>query len=183
MKPPAQRPQSSWADMLAGQVDGEITRLSACFASVSTAAVTQPDLANCLGLSHPYSSTYDEDLFSNRLLAQGLYADQLQRWFELFPAESFLIWVSEDFKNEGAAHMKDLVQWLGLDVQLLDPKLLDANTKMKNVHGRKYWGKADVEVIMRMQRFFHLHNQRLFHMLEAKGFGAVAARMRQLWAY
>lgn len=168
--------------MLAAQVDGEITRLSACFAAVGAAPITQPDLANCLGLTHPYSSSYDEDLFSNRLLAQGLYAEQLQRWFALFPAESFLIWVSEDFKSDTPAHMQDLVRWLGLDMQLLDPNLLDPSTKLKSVHARRYEGHANAEVVARMRRFFEPHNTWLFELLDAKGFGAVAARLRQVWS-
>lgn len=181
-KPASERPKASWSDMLAAQVDGEITRLSACFAAVGAAPITQPDLANCLGLTHPYSSSYDEDLFSNRLLAQGLYAEQLQRWFALFPAKSFLIWVSEDFRSDTPAHMQDLVRWLGLDMQLLDPKLLDPSTKMKSVHARRYEGHANAEVVARMRRFFEPHNARLFELLDAKGFGAVAARLRQVWS-
>lgn len=180
-KDPAERPKTTWSEMLAAQVDGEVIRLSACYASVGPGPVTLPDLASCLGLSHPYTSTYDADLFANRLLAQGLYADQLQQWFELFPAESFLIWVSEDFKSDPAAHMQQLVRWLGLDVQLLDHRLREPGRKLKPVHGRHYDGAANAEIVARMRRFFEPHNRRLFDMLEAKGFGAVAARMRQVW--
>jgi hypothetical protein len=180
-KPPAERPKLNWSNMLAAQIDGEIIRLSACFAAVSPEPVTQQDFASCLGVTHPYSSTYDEDLFANRLLAQGLYADQLQRWFELFPAESFLIWVSEDFKSDSPAHMRDLVQWLGLDTQLLHPKLLDPATKLKIVHSRHYEGRPNEEVLARMRRFFKPHNARLYALLETKGFGAVATRLRQAW--
>lgn len=172
---------SSWSDTLALQVDGEIARLTACYASVGTAPAQHPELASCLGLPHPCSKRYDEALFANRLLAQGLYADQLQRWFQLFPAESFLIWVSEDFKSDPATHMTQLVQWLGLDMDLLDPKLRVAGSKLKSVHGRRYEGSADAEVVARMRRFFEPHNRRLFELLEAKGFGAVAARMRKVW--
>jgi hypothetical protein len=178
---PKGAPKASWSDMLAAQVDGEITRLSVCNAAVGYGPITQPDLAECLGLSHPYSETYDMDLFANRLLAQGMYADELQRWFELFPAESFLIWVSEDFKSDPATHMQHLVAWLGLDPELLDPKLRNASAKLKPVHSRNYDGSPKAEVVARMRHFFEPHNKRLFDMLDAKGFGAVAARMRQVW--
>jgi hypothetical protein len=38
-----------------------------------------------------------------------------------------------------------------------------------------------VEVVPRRWRLFEPHNRRLFETLEAEGFGAVAARMRQVW--
>lgn len=75
-----------------------------------------------------------------------------------------------------------MVRWLGLDMQQLDPKLLDPSTKLKSVHARRYKGHANAEVVARMRRFFEPHNMRLFELLDAKGFGAVAARLRQVWA-
>jgi len=173
--------QASWSETLAAQVDGEIARLSACYDTVGALLTKQPELSSCLQLQTPFSKGYDEALFANRLLAQGLYADSLQRWFGLFPAESFLIWVSEDFKSDPALHMTQLVQWLGLDLDSLHPKLRSAGTKLKSIHGRRYEGSPNPEVVARMRRFFEPHNRRLFELLEVKGFGAVAARMRKVW--
>jgi hypothetical protein len=182
---PPNASSSDWAATLAAQVDEEMVRLRACHDMLSP--VLQPDLAACLGLSHPFEPSYDEKLFENRLLQQSLYADGLQRWFELFPATSFRVWVSEDFKADPAAHIQELAAWLGLDPAALHPKLQQASggsssrPVFKPVHARKYEGSAQAEVVERVRAFLSPHNQRLFELLEAKGFGDVAARLRQLW--
>jgi hypothetical protein len=46
--------------------------------------------------------------------SRGLYAQQLQRWFDRFPREQFLILKSEDFFADPSTHMGKVLQFLGL---------------------------------------------------------------------
>jgi hypothetical protein len=180
---------ADWAPTLAAQVDGEIARLSACYAAAGTHPASQPDLAACLGLPHAYDTAYDRMLFRDRLLAQSLYADGLQRWFSVFPRDAFLFIVADDFRADPAADIRRMVAWLRLDAAMLHPRLQApppdddraSRPAFRPVHARVYEGSAQADVLARMRAFLRPHNERLFALLQAKGFGDVAARLRELW--
>ncbi|MCC7139423.1 MAG: sulfotransferase [Planctomycetes bacterium] len=47
-------------------------------------------------------------------LGRGRYAEQLERWFEVFPREQFLVLRSEDVFASPAEHVRRVVDFLGL---------------------------------------------------------------------
>lgn len=52
-------------------------------------------------------------------LKRGYYAEQLERWFEHFPREQLLILKSEDFFSNPAGVHQEVLQFLGVPVELL----------------------------------------------------------------
>lgn len=63
----------------------------------------------------------DDDLAGRRrpddargFLGRGRYAEQLERWFEVFPRERFLVLRSEDVFAAPAAHLRRVTDFLGL---------------------------------------------------------------------
>ncbi len=99
-----------------------------------------------LWLSHitpcqPQPRDFIDVLPQVEFLWRSIYADQLQRWFDLFPPQRFLIWVwigrsvltgnnpshtqhhkqiTEDFIKAPQLHMQQLVKWLGLDPAVIN---------------------------------------------------------------
>lgn len=49
------------------------------------------------------------------VLEQGLYAQQLKRYFDLFPKEQLLVLIYEDIKKDPDAFMRRIYQFLGVD--------------------------------------------------------------------
>jgi hypothetical protein len=55
------------------------------------------------------------------VLERGLYAQQLARYFEIFPRDSFLIFVYEELIEAPGPHLDQLAAFLGLDRSWADP--------------------------------------------------------------
>jgi hypothetical protein len=49
------------------------------------------------------------------VLGQGMYAQQLERYYDLFPKEQILVLIYEDIKKDPEAFMKKIHQFLGID--------------------------------------------------------------------
>ena len=58
------------------------------------------------------TSGYRDAPFSTSYVARGRYAEQLDRWFELFPREQVLVLLSEDLLTDPAAVMSGIAQFL-----------------------------------------------------------------------
>jgi hypothetical protein len=89
-------------------------------------------------------------------LSRGLYADQLEAWFRVFPREQLLVIRSEDFFEEPAAIVTQALQFLGL------PPAHSSGFRRFNV------GEYDgMEPAMRARliEYFGPHNQRLYNLL------------------
>jgi hypothetical protein len=57
-------------------------------------------------------------------LRRGRYAEQLARYFEMFPREAFLIFLYEELLKDPAAHLSRLADFLGLDSGWSNPERL-----------------------------------------------------------
>lgn len=96
-------------------------------------------------------------------LKRGYYAEQLERWFEHFPREQLLILKSEDFFNDPAGVHQDVLQFLGLPIELL-PSYQQYNA-----------GKKQLPISETLQReleaHFAPHNARLEALLGRPFYG------------
>ena len=117
-----------------------------------------------------------------------------------FPPERFLIWISEDFAANPAAHMEQLVAWLGLDTSMGNPAvteccggychfrasfcthtLIHLQVLTKRSYQIPYIAYPGEGVERELKRFLQPHNQRLFGMLHRVSMGAVATRLQEVW--
>ncbi|WIA31150.1 hypothetical protein OEZ86_001162 [Tetradesmus obliquus] len=176
-----QQLEAAWVEGLTANATRQMQRLSDCYARIGTDATRQPERAACMGVQQPYNPTYQASMWEDAMVWQGVYADGLERWFRLFPKEQFLIWLSEDFKADPAAHMRQLIGWLGLDKAHMNPKLLPGAKQLAPIHVREYEAEAPEGLMSSMRRFYEPHNARLAALLQEKGFGSVADRLLQLW--
>lgn len=88
-------------------------------------------------------------------LKRGLYSEQLERWFGMFPREQFLIMNSEAFYRNSAEGYKQALDFLGMPAwELADYKAL---------HEGGYEKKIDSETIQWLKEYFAPHNRRLFN--------------------
>ena len=68
--------------------------LEECYRNTSTERMHHPHMLRCLQNLFP-NSTADQLLLGPMgVVWRGVYADGLERWFSVFPKESFLFWVS-----------------------------------------------------------------------------------------
>lgn len=75
-----------------------------------------------------YQISFEEKIrMTPRLLAQGLYARHLKRWFRLFPRKNFLILTFDEMNNNPALFLQSIYEFLGVDASfqssLTDQKL------------------------------------------------------------
>jgi hypothetical protein len=69
----------------------------------------------------PFERFIEED---TAVLERGLYSQQLTRYFELFPQNSFLILIYEEFIKAPKPHLDQLSEFLNLDRSWVDPATL-----------------------------------------------------------
>jgi hypothetical protein len=89
-------------------------------------------------------------------VGRGMYADQLERWFKVFPRQQFLILRSEDFFKDPAQACQQIYHFLELPEW--DPGSYD------NSNPGKY-DPMNPETRQRLDALFRPHNQRLYNML------------------
>lgn len=77
--------------------------------------------------------------------------------------------------------MLQLVDWLGLDPTLTSPQYTSGSPLHTKLHVGKYESQPASDTMSMLREFYAPHNERLFKLLEAKGFGGAAARMREVW--
>jgi hypothetical protein len=85
-------------------------------------------------------------------LARGRYAEQLERWFALFPREQFLVLRFEDLVREPLVVLNQALAYLGL------PAVDSADLEARNT--RKYPPMSE-ETAERLRNYFATHNRRL----------------------
>jgi hypothetical protein len=88
--------------------------------------------------------------------ARGRYAEQLERWFERFPRDRFLIVASEDFFADPVSTYREVLDFLGLRAH--DPGVIDAR------NARSY-GDMPAATRERLRARFTEDNQRLHELL------------------
>ncbi|GAC1354888.1 MAG: sulfotransferase [Ktedonobacteraceae bacterium] len=97
-------------------------------------------------------------------LARGLYAEQLERWMDIYPRNQFLIVRSEDFyKDPGAIYQETLAF---LNIPTVEPKNLKQGYKPHNVSKESDApSKMDPAIRKRLMAYFAPHNDRLYKLL------------------
>jgi hypothetical protein len=137
-----------------------------------TTAVAQVDqMDECMLAGQPKLSERVLDIHL------GLYALHLERWLSYFAPEQLLIWSTKAFKEAPWHHMQQLAQWLGLD-----PSKSKQRGDFLKMHKRSY---PDASLpkgfVQELAEFYQPHNERLFALLEERGYSAVAAQLRAAW--
>jgi hypothetical protein len=89
-------------------------------------------------------------------LKRGLYAEQLQRWLELFSREQLLILRSEDFFQRPEEGVQRTLDFLGLEAWHPDHY---------QVHNPGDYDDMQAETRARLMEYFAPHNQRLYELL------------------
>jgi hypothetical protein len=89
-------------------------------------------------------------------LARGRYAEQLERWFELFPRERFLILRFEDLARDPRGVLNVTLGFLGL------PPVESVSLEARNT--RKYPPMSQ-DTAGRLREYFEPHNRRLESLL------------------
>lgn len=104
---------------------------------------------------------YNHQQFS--YISRGLYADQLEKWFGLFPREQFLILKSEDMYEDAASIFKQTIEFLG--VPYTEPKALKKEYKQYNQPKFPAPKKMDPALRERLIAYYEPHNARLYRLL------------------
>jgi hypothetical protein len=89
-------------------------------------------------------------------LERGVYVDQLQRWFQLFPREQMLILRSEDLRADPRGVVANVVKFLDL------PRW---GPKTENNYGQAEYPKMEPHMRTRLTEYFRPHNKRLYDFL------------------
>lgn len=101
---------------------------------------------------------YASDAYRNySYLARGLYLDQLERWFSLFPREQMLILSSEAFFGDPASSYRKVLEFLEL------PRHELPGYEAVNVGS---YGSMRPETRERLQEYFREPNRRLYAYLD-----------------
>ena len=89
--------------------------------------------------------------------ARGRYAEQLERWFQRFPRDQFLILKSEELFADPEQFCTSVYDFLGL----ADFKL----EKYENANPGRY-SEADTKIIKELEEYFAPYNQKLYELLD-----------------
>lgn len=111
------------------------------------------ELANRYSFNHQHFS----------YISRGLYADQLEKWFSIFPREQFLILKSEDMYENAAATFKQTIEFL--NVPYTEPRALKKEYKQYNKPKIAAPKKMDPAVRERLVAYYEPHNARLYQLL------------------
>lgn len=96
-------------------------------------------------------------------ISRGLYADQLEKWFSIFPREQFLILKSEDMYENAAAIFKQTIEFLNVPYSV--PKALKEEYKQYNKPKIAAPKKMDPAARERLVAYYEPHNARLYELL------------------
>lgn len=119
-----------------------------------------------------------------QVVKQAVYADSLAHWLQVFPADQVLIWTSEGFAAEPQQHIQQLAVWLGLNSSSIEPAVLaqrQAQLQLELDVLMIVMAQPPWHLLDSMQQFYQVHNERLFQLLQDRGFTLAAAQMRRLW--
>jgi hypothetical protein len=90
-------------------------------------------------------------------LERGKYIEQLEKWFQFFSREQFLILKSEDFFSSPQSELSKIFKFLGL------PDYKIKNLKSKNVGN--YKDSMEKSTRQELSNFFRPYNKRLYNLL------------------
>lgn len=104
--------------------------------------------------SDPNFHSLDYDSYT--YLARGRYAEQLERWFEHFPREQFLIMCGEKFYKDTDSHFRAVCKFIGIPEKSLDSY---------RAEGKGTNRQEQPEAVEMATEYFRPHNERLFELL------------------
>ncbi len=93
----------------------------------------------------------------NSYLARGIYADQLENWFNHYPREQFLILTTQDFRKNPHRTLNQIFEFLEVSPFHVD------NLKDLNV---KDYEEMNTDTRYHLIEYFRPHNERLFKLLQ-----------------
>ncbi|WP_170861295.1 sulfotransferase [Geitlerinema sp. PCC 9228] len=100
--------------------------------------------------------TYESEVRDRKsYLERGKYQEQLQRWFDLFPREQFLIFKSEDFFVDPQSVLKEI--WQFLDLPEWYP---EQYSKYK-----QSYSSIDPQLREKLMDYFRPYNEKLYEYL------------------
>jgi len=100
-------------------------------------------------------NSFDHQKYS--YLSRGIYVDQLENWTSFFHREQILVLKSEDFFNDPATTLEQVIEFLSLP-----------NWKLSNEYkeyNRAHYPEMDAATRERLSDYFEPHNQRLYEYL------------------
>lgn len=91
--------KTAWQTMLHARISEGIQTYQDCYSkTLEKSRVLQQEFLTCLGYDNPYTPRFMQNALPSRcasgigLVGHSVYVDQLERWFELFPASQFRVW-------------------------------------------------------------------------------------------
>jgi hypothetical protein len=99
----------------------------------------------------------DYQYYFYNYLERGKYVEQLERWFEYFPREQFLILNSEYFYKNTTASLKQICNFVGIEYWI------DTELKAKN-KGEKE-SKMNSEIREILANYYNPYNEKLYQLL------------------
>lgn len=109
-----------------------------------------------LNIIESKKSNFDFPFFIRR----GLYAEQIQRYWGLFPRKNLLIVESEDLKERRENVLAQVEDFLGIT------RYDWSHANLENRHVRSYQQGIAADTAQRLQKFYTPFNRELFQMLE-----------------
>jgi hypothetical protein len=100
-------------------------------------------------------NSFDHQNYS--YLSRGIYVDQLENWTSFFHREQILVLKSENFFNDPATTLEQVIEFLNLP-----------NWKLSNGYkgyNRAHYPEMDTATRERLSDYFEPHNQRLYEYL------------------
>jgi len=101
----------------------------------------------------------DRSTVEPSFVRRGLFAEQLDRYFQVFPRERFKIIEDKELRDNREGVMRQVGEFLGL--RPIDWK---AN-RLEDKNVRSYDERPDPEVVARLYDFYRPHNERLYALL------------------
>jgi hypothetical protein len=91
----------------------------------------------------------------NSYIARGRYAEQLRRWFAVFPMERFLVLESERLQTDPAVSAA-MLEWLKIDPSDIPYPLVNAAARLE---------ADDPELLRELREYYAPYNEDLFRLL------------------
>lgn len=120
---------------------------------------TREEKAKVMASENYYSLSY----MRHSYLARGMYADQLERWFSLFPKDQLLLLRSEDLYTDPISAYKLTLAFL--DVSIFIPDGLQREFKRYNKSEGSLTNEIDTPLRKRLISYFEPHNARLYELV------------------
>lgn len=92
-------------------------------------------------------------------IAKSTYADQVQRYFDVFPRDQVMVIQSERFFRDTAAVVREVFSFLRIDPSFVPPDLAPANVSTRKKESLL------PETRQRLERYFAEQNERLFDLI------------------